>query len=171
VTDEGPGVAEKDEQLLFKSWSQIHEQQQDHCGFGLGLSLCKEFVERGHKGSIGVHSVVGQGSTFYFEITFPVHSESRESTPFDDNRELSDCCIPKQSPNSPDSPLFAQPITSSVARVLAIDDSTVTRMLMRRTFESIGVVCDVFGDIEQALSNIRAHKYDLITVDYEVGIT
>lgn len=35
---------------------------------GLGLILCKEFVEK-HKGSIWAESEVGKGSTFY--ISFP----------------------------------------------------------------------------------------------------
>jgi len=38
-------------------------------GSGLGLAICKEIIDR-HDGTIGAHSVQGQGSTFYF--TLPV---------------------------------------------------------------------------------------------------
>ena len=36
-------------------------------GSGIGLALCRRVVEQ-HQGEIGVRSVVGEGSTFYFDL-------------------------------------------------------------------------------------------------------
>jgi hypothetical protein len=41
------------------------------CVQGLGLSLCKEFIETGHGGRVEVDSDVGRGSEFAFVIPFP----------------------------------------------------------------------------------------------------
>jgi hypothetical protein len=45
---------------------------------GLGLSLSKDFIERGHDGVIGVRSPgdLNIGSTFYFKVTLPVVVET-----------------------------------------------------------------------------------------------
>jgi nitrogen-specific signal transduction histidine kinase len=37
-------------------------------GTGLGLALCKHFIETGHGGCIGATSQIGAGSEFYFVV-------------------------------------------------------------------------------------------------------
>ena len=75
VTDEGAGISDADQALLFQPFVQIraHEQQQGG-GSGIGLSLCKQVVEL-HGGSIHVESTVGGGSTFSFILPLMRPSE------------------------------------------------------------------------------------------------
>lgn len=70
IIDEGIGLSEKRVHDIFTP-SQLastdgtcHEK-----GTGLGLMLCKEFVEM-HKGAIEVSSTIGKGSTFAFVIPY-----------------------------------------------------------------------------------------------------
>lgn len=66
VQDSGMGIRPGDMGKLFQVFSQVDasssRQQQ---GTGLGLALCKQFVEM-HGGTIGAESVFGGGSTFWF---------------------------------------------------------------------------------------------------------
>jgi signal transduction histidine kinase len=66
VLDNGIGIRPEDRDKLFKEFSQVdsalNRQQQ---GTGLGLALCRSFVEM-HGGTIGVDSIPGRGSTFWF---------------------------------------------------------------------------------------------------------
>ncbi len=70
VTDTGVGMSEEQIASLFVNGSNISTLgTNSESGTGLGLLLCKEFVER-HGGSIDVKSSVGKGSTFSFAIPY-----------------------------------------------------------------------------------------------------
>jgi len=68
VTDTGVGVSEHQIARLFNVGTNSSTRgTANEPGTGLGLILCREFVEK-HGGKIWVSSKPGQGTTFYFSI-------------------------------------------------------------------------------------------------------
>jgi signal transduction histidine kinase len=68
VQDEGTGIQEEDLPKLFNSLSPLSTYgTQGEKGSGLGLLLCKDFIDR-HNGIIEVNSIWGKGSTFSFTL-------------------------------------------------------------------------------------------------------
>lgn len=68
VKDTGIGMSPEIIEKLFKIDQKVsNEGTEGESSTGLGLLLCKEFVER-HNGKIWVESQVNSGSTFYFSI-------------------------------------------------------------------------------------------------------
>ncbi len=66
VGDTGPGIKPEDMGRLFQEFSQVAQSlARTSGGTGLGLVLCKRFVEL-HGGTIGAESLHGHGSTFWF---------------------------------------------------------------------------------------------------------
>ncbi|MFA4874371.1 MAG: CHASE4 domain-containing protein [bacterium] len=68
VSDTGIGIKEADVPKLFQVFGQIYSKDTAGIkGSGLGLSISKQIVEA-HKGTIDVHSVYGEGTTFTVEF-------------------------------------------------------------------------------------------------------
>jgi PAS domain S-box-containing protein len=67
VTDEGPGINPEKIPLLFNRYYQAQIDQMHYTGLGLGLFISADIVRK-HGGEIGVDSIPGMGSTFWFTL-------------------------------------------------------------------------------------------------------
>ncbi len=65
VKDNGIGLTKEQQARLFAQFTRLHEVRVE--GHGLGLSIVQRIVEK-LGGVVGVKSVVGQGSTFWFTL-------------------------------------------------------------------------------------------------------
>ncbi|HZL11337.1 MAG TPA: tetratricopeptide repeat-containing sensor histidine kinase [Prolixibacteraceae bacterium] len=68
INDSGVGISEEDIPNLFRIDSKVKRKgTNDEDGSGLGLILCKEFVDK-NNGEIWAESTLGKGSSFIFTI-------------------------------------------------------------------------------------------------------
>jgi signal transduction histidine kinase len=65
VKDNGPGLSPEEQQLLFTEFTRLDTVRAQ--GHGLGLSIVQRIVHKLH-GQVGVESVPGEGSQFYFDL-------------------------------------------------------------------------------------------------------
>ena len=68
VSDNGPGIPEEDHDKVFQSFTQlVPVDGKQRKGTGLGLAISARIVSS-HGGELAFDSVVGEGTTFYFDL-------------------------------------------------------------------------------------------------------
>jgi PAS domain S-box-containing protein len=145
ISDTGPGMTPDQAARLFQRFSQIDGgSTRKHGGTGLGLAICRGLVEA-MGGIIGVDSVPGAGSTFWFQL-----------------------------PAAPaPAPSLEVPAAAAVAvaglRVLVVDDAEMNRTFARLVLSAAGVEVDEAADGQAAVIAAEANPYDVILMDLHMG--
>jgi two-component system phosphate regulon sensor histidine kinase PhoR len=76
VIDKGIGLTEEQQEKIFDRFYRVEDKKFLTSGLGMGLYICSEIIKT-HGGNIGVNSVFGNGSSFYFEL--PVNADDDNS--------------------------------------------------------------------------------------------
>jgi PAS domain S-box-containing protein len=172
VTDTGIGIPADKRARLFERFSQVDGSvERRFGGTGLGLAISKQLVER-MGGEIGVDSVEGAGSTFWFALTLPVASASL--LPGASTAAGSAAPAPGAEPREAGVSVTGVPMAGvageGAVRILLVDDVPLNQELARAVLEAAGHAVDVVGDGASAIAAVQAHAYDLVLMDVQMPV-
>jgi signal transduction histidine kinase/CheY-like chemotaxis protein/HPt (histidine-containing phosphotransfer) domain-containing protein len=129
VSDTGIGVPASAQSKLFQPFTQADASTARHYGgTGLGLSICKQLAEL-MGGTIGLRSVEGAGSTFWFTARLEVPKAAAEQMPV--RRDLAG------------------------VRILLVEENDSSRMMFSHAVSKFGMDHAEAQDAEQALLLLR----------------
>jgi len=154
VSDTGPGIDPNFLPYVFDRFRQADGRTtRQHGGLGLGLSIVRHLVEL-HGGTVRAESLVeGQGATF--TVLLPVAPVYQTVAAGE-----------RVHPAARDMlPLYECPDRLDGVRILAVDDESDTRELLKAGLGQCGAEVTVVGSASEALEAIGASVPDLLISD------
>lgn len=147
VRDTGIGVPAEKQAHLFDAFSQVDTSTtRRYGGSGLGLAICKRLVEA-MGGTIGVESLSGIGSRFWFEVPMTLGVLTAVEEP--DKSSVKEL---------------------SPQRVLLAEDVEVNRILVTQMLRKQGYPVVAVETGEQALAAATTEDFDLILMDVNMPV-
>ncbi len=148
VRDTGIGIPRERQSQLFHPFTQLDSSiTRQFGGTGLGLSISKKLVEMMH-GQIGVESVVGVGSLFWFTILFEVPSHHPPRT-------------------------AEERFNAAKLRVLVVDDNAMSQKILGSMLREFGSQRVDFGNADTALEIVTGaaqekEPFGVVLVDHHM---
>lgn len=144
VEDTGSGISPEAQARLFQPFEQVGASvEKRQGGTGLGLNICRRIADA-MEGETGAMSVVGVGSTFWFEAEFPV-------------ADIAALVSQKSARSGLHGPLRAE----RSLRLLFADDSPSNQMLIRAMLTPTGHQIDLVSNGLEAVHALETMPYDI----------
>ncbi len=150
VSDTGIGMPSEKLDVIFQKFTQIHEKKsQKQQGTGLGLALCKEFVEM-QNGYIVAESTLNKGTTIRFVLPLSKISdlnlhEGNEPQEYS-NRQM------------------------NTGKILVAEDNKFNRLFVEKVLLKNNVPFEFALDGNEAIEKAQSTQYSLILMDIEMPI-
>ena len=152
VKDTGIGIPAEQLNKIFDSFYQVDEPEHAKInGTGLGLSITKELINL-QGGKLSAESLVGEGSTFYFDLSF---EKSKR-------KKLQDL----------EKPVDGKPKHLKGLTVLVAEDNKMNQFYIRQLLQGLEVHADIAENGEEAVAiyTNAPKKYDLILMDMHMPV-
>ena len=149
VIDTGIGIPEDKQDKIFEQFEQSSlDITRKYGGTGLGLSITKRLLEL-QNSHINLKSKPGEGSNFYFNLTFRKNQYKSSNTPL-----LKD-------PASRNDMLKG-------TRILVAEDNAINRFVIKNYLDKWSVISDYAENGKIAIDMVQESEYDLILMDLEM---
>ncbi len=144
VEDTGMGIPPEQLERIFQPFEQAGKADKRAEGIGLGLAISRQLVAQ-MGGQLQVESELGQGSTFWFEVTLPVTESAVQEEP---------TTIP-----------HIVGYEGRRRKVLVADDRQYNRLLLVDMLEPLGFEVRTASDGQEAVVAALAWQPDVIMMD------
>jgi len=158
VRDTGIGLSREQMQRLFQSFQQADTSTtRQYGGTGLGLAISKNLAELMH-GEVGVHSVPGQGSTFWFSAQL---QQARHPG-----------AGPREAALAQHGGTAQRLAERAGARILVVEDNDLNQLVARALLEGVGMQVDLADNGRTAVERVLHDpaRWDQVMMDMQMPV-
>ena len=154
VSDTGVGISEEVQRKLFQPFSQADgSSTRRHGGTGLGLAISKQLAEM-MGGSIGVKSIPGKGSSFWFTARL-------DPAPAVEKGE-------RHEPGDTDARPAAR-LREGVSVLLA-EDNEANQIVATIMLQKLGITPTVVANGQEAVEAVADNQFDVVLMDCQMPV-
>nr|WP_321226187.1 response regulator [uncultured Psychroserpens sp.] len=147
VKDNGKGISEVDQKKIFQEFGQL-KHHGDFQGSGLGLTIVQKLLlDMGSK--IQLESVVGEGSNFFFEMTFGIAKKEASNKDLQDKDSIE---------------------MLRGKKILVVDDNSINLLVTKKTLENHGVFVEVATNGLESIDKVKQTDYDIVLMDVNMPV-
>lgn len=150
VMDTGIGIPEEKQEIIFESFTQADDSiTRKFGGTGLGLTISRKLVEI-QGGRMWVESTVGEGSAFYFEVSYAKGAE--EDLPL---------AVSKDS---------IEVDSLEGTKILLVEDNRMNQFLVKSLMDKRDVELDIATNGQEGFDMMSENDYDLVLMDIQMPV-
>ena len=149
ISDTGIGIPSDAHEKIFTRFTQADSSvSRKFGGTGLGLPICRQLLEI-MGGEIGVSSIVGEGSTFWFTLRCPLGEEPNPDRAEQEDFGGAGTMIP---------PL----------KFLVAEDHHINQILISKLLTKAGHRVDIVSNGIEAIEAVQTLVYDIVLMDVQM---
>jgi len=154
VQDTGIGMSDAERARLFQPFQQADTSiTRQYGGTGLGLAISKQLVGMMAEGEVGVDSILGQGSTFWFSV------------------RLGKGSVPHAAENAHETAV-PQDVLAALngARILVAENHLLNQEVVTEFLESAGAAVCVAENGKEAIDLLQKEHFDCVLMDLQMPV-
>ncbi len=152
VIDMGIGISPEGQKKLFQSFSQVDKSTTSkYGGTGLGLMISKNLTQM-MGGEIGVESVEGVGSTFWFTVSMEISDEESYNKQHQEEDTSQEDKIRMQ----------------LKLKILLAEDNKINQKVAMLNLNNMGYQVDIANNGKEAVEKFKNGDYDIIFMDVQM---
>ncbi|MCJ7468029.1 MAG: response regulator [Maribacter sp.] len=144
VADTGIGISEEQQENIFEGFEQGSIQiNREYGGTGLGLTIVKSLLGL-FESQIQLKSVLGEGSSFFFELKVKSKEGVVDDIPFE---------------------ITTRDYDFKGLHILIVEDNKINQVITKKMLSKKEITSDIANTGTEAIEMVKKNKYDAILMD------